>query len=360
MKKIIHYYPRAFVGNGGVTIAVWRILKSLKKNYDLYIAYDQNLIKKQPLEIKNIKKIQTKHYLSGKFQIPSNFLKNFDKNTIIFLHSGLLLKNIFVALYANKIGAKLILVPHGCYDPTLLKYNKLLKKFFIYFEKFIFKNLFFFQAFTKLDKKNISKVFNKNKIKIIPLPIEVKKNKVLKVIKKNYFSYVGRYDIETKGLDLLIEAYKLVPKNIRIPIIMHGTNGKNSTINDVKNLVKKNKMEKYFKIKGPIYGEKKIRFQSSSLMTIQLSRWDAFPLSVWESISLKVPCLISDHNASVDIVKENNFGIVTNLKINEIKKKIVYILLNKKKIRNLIRNNNYINNKLSYNAINEKYNKLFI
>ena len=126
MKKIIHYYPRAFVGNGGVTIAVWRILKSLKKNYDLYIAYDQNLIKKQPLEIKNIKKIQTKHYLSGKFQIPSNFLKNFDKNTIIFLHSGLLLKNIFVALYANKIGAKLILVPHGCYDPTLLKYNKLI------------------------------------------------------------------------------------------------------------------------------------------------------------------------------------------------------------------------------------------
>lgn len=359
MKKIIHYYPRAFVGNGGVTIAVWKILKSLKKDYDLHIAYDQDLIKNQPLEIKNIKKIPTKHYLNGKFQIPSNFLKNFDKNTIVFLHSGLLLKNIFVALLAYKIGAKVILIPHGCYDPTLLNYNWFLKKLFILLEKFIFKKLFFFQAFTKKDKKNISTVFNKHKIKIVPLPIEIKKTKFLKATKKNYFSYVGRYDIKTKGIDLLINAYRLIPENLRIPIIMHGTNGKSSNIYDVKNLVKKNKMEKYIKVKGPIYGKKKIKFQISSLMSIQLSRWDAFALSVWESISLKVPCLISDRNTSSEIVKENNLGIVTNLNINEIKKKINYVLLNKKKIKNLIRNNSYITKNLSYNAINEKYNKLF-
>ena len=72
-------------------------------------------------------------------------------------------------------------------------------------------------------------------------------------------------------------------------------------------------------------------------MSIQLSRWDAFPLSIWESISLKVPCFISNQNASSDIVKENNFGIVTNLKISEIKKKIIYVLSNKNKIRNLIK-----------------------
>ena len=140
----------------------------------MYIAYDQNLLKKQPLEIKEIKKIPTKHYLSGKFQIPSNFLKNFNKNTIVFLHSGLLLKNIFVALYAYKIGAKVILVPHGSYNPTLLKYNRLLKKLFILLEKFIFKNFFFFKPSPK-KIKNISMVFNKHKIKIVPLPIEIKK-----------------------------------------------------------------------------------------------------------------------------------------------------------------------------------------
>lgn len=359
MKKIIHYYPRAFVGNGGVTIAVWKFIKSLKKNNNVHIAYDQNFIRKQPLEVKGIKKIPLKHYFGGKFYLPSNFLKNFDRNTIIFLHSGLLLRNIIVALYAYKIKAKVVLIPHGCYDQTLLKYNWFLKKIVIYFERFVFKKIFFFQAFTKLDKKNISKVFNKHKIKIVPIPIEIEKKK-FKVVKQNYFSYVGRYDIETKGIDLLIEAYKLVPESLRIPIIMHGTNGKNTDINDVKNLVRDKNMEKYFKIKGPIYGEKKIKFQSSSLMSIQLSRWDAFSLSVWETISLNVPCLISDRNACSDIVKENNFGIVTNLNIEKIKKNLIYVLLNKNMFKNLIKNNNYIKSKLSNKAINEKYNEIFI
>ena len=142
-------------------------------------------------------------------------------------------------MFAYKIGAKVILIPHGCYDPTLLNFNWFQKKLFILLEKFIFKKLFFFQAFTKKDKKNISMVFNKHKIKIVPLPIEIKKTKFLKAAKKNYFSYVGRYDIKTKGIDLLINAYRLIPENLRIPIIMHGTNGKSSSINDVKNLVKK-------------------------------------------------------------------------------------------------------------------------
>ena len=125
----------------------------------------KNIIKRS-IDI-GVKKIPTKHYFNGKFQIPSNFLKNFDQETVVFIHSGLLLKNIFAAIYAYKINAKVVLIPHGCYHPTLLTYNSFIKKFFIFFEKFFFKKLFFIQAFTKLDKKNIVKVYKKNHIKII-------------------------------------------------------------------------------------------------------------------------------------------------------------------------------------------------
>ena len=186
MKKIIHYYPRAFVGNGGVTIAVWQILRSLKKDYDLHIAYDQDLIQNQPLQIKNIKKIPTKHYLNGKFQIPSNFLKNFDKNTIVFLHSGLLLKNIFVALFAYKIGAKVILIPHGCYDPTLLNFNWFQKKLFILLEKFIFKNFFFFRLLLKKIKRIYQWFLTNIKSKLFLCLLKLK-NQILKAAKKLFF-----------------------------------------------------------------------------------------------------------------------------------------------------------------------------
>ena len=44
--------------------------------------------------------------------------------------------------------------------------------------------------------------------------------------------------METKGLDLLIKTYEMLPNELKIPIIMHGTNGKKTNINDVKNYVK--------------------------------------------------------------------------------------------------------------------------
>ena len=77
MKKIIHYYPRAFVGNGGVTIAVWKFIRSLKNNKNVYIAYDRNFIRKQPLEIKGIKKNPIKTLLWRKILLSVKFFKKF-------------------------------------------------------------------------------------------------------------------------------------------------------------------------------------------------------------------------------------------------------------------------------------------
>ena len=50
IKNIINYYPRAYVGNGGVPSAMWKYMDAYKKNHiNSYVAYDQNLYKKQPL-----------------------------------------------------------------------------------------------------------------------------------------------------------------------------------------------------------------------------------------------------------------------------------------------------------------------
>lgn len=358
MRNIIHYYPRAFVGNGGVTIAVWRFIKAFKnKGNNIWIAFDKSLDDKQPLEIKGTKRIKVKHFFNGRYSLPENFLKNFNKNTIVILHSGFLIRNIIVSLYALKIGAKAILVPHGCYDPILLKEKFLLKRIFIFIEKYIYKYLFFIQAFTEKDKKNIAKIFKNNRIEVIPVPIPVLNQSKFKKGKKNYFSYVGRYEMETKGLDLLIKTYEMLPNELKIPIIMHGTNGKKTNINDVKNYVKEKKQQNYIKVLGPIYGHKKLNFIKSSYMTIQLSRWDCFPLSVFESIALGVPCLLSKNATISELIKKNKLGFITDLNIKSIIRKLIYIIRNKKKIINMIKKSYFIEEQLSSRAIKEKFYK---
>ena len=92
-------------------------------------------------------------------------------------------------------------------------------------------------------------------------------------------------------------------------------------------------------------------------MTIQLSRWDCFPLSVFESIALGVPCLLSKNATISELIKKNKLGFITDLNIKSIIRKLIYIIRNKKKIINMIKKSYFIEEQLSSRAIKEKFYK---
>ena len=353
IKNVINYYPRAYVGNGGVTVALWKYAEAYKnKQVNSYVAFDSKLESKQPLEIKGIKKIKVNHYLFSRFRFPVNFLKNFTKDTVLILHSGYLIYNLVAAYYAGKRHIKTILIPHGASHSNVLKKNPLIKKIFIFFESIIYKKLDFVQAYNYEDLKHLKKIFEKNKILIIPIPIKVDKKSSKKKIKiGKYFSYIGRYDIHTKGLDLLIQAYKEVPKRLRIPIILHGRDCKYGTKNDLIKLVKNEKLDNIIKVRGPIYGKEKEKFLSNSFMGIFLSRNDGFIIGAMEHFAKNKPCLVSKKATIWKMIKKNNLGLVTDLKIKTIKNNICLILKDKNKILRKYKTQDFIKKNLSNEAI---------
>ena len=362
IKNIINYYPRAYVGNGGVTSAMWKYIEAYKKELvNSYVAFDESLYKKQPLEVKEVKKIKVKHYLFWRFRFPENFLKDFSEETILILHSGYLFYNMIAAHYATKQNIKTVLIPHGAYHPTVLKKNTFFKILFIFLESFIFKKLYLIQAFNSEDLKHLKKIFKKTKISIIPTPIVIKKEKKKKNVlnKGKYFSYMGRYDIYTKGLDLLIKAYKEVPKDLRIPIILHGVDGKYGTKKDVTQLVKNENLDKIIKVKGAIYGNEKDNFLSKSFMGIFLSRNDGFPIAVMEHFAKNKPCLISKEATIWKMTKKNNLGLVTDLQIKSIKDIFCTILKNKTTFAKIYKPKKFIEKNLNNNVINETFYKNF-
>ena len=362
IKNIINYYPRAYVGNGGVTVAMWKYIEAYKKKYvNLYVAFDKNLHKEQSLVIKGVKKIKVKHHLFGGFRFPENFLKNFSEETILILHSGYLFHNMVAAFYAKNKKIKIVLIPHGAYHPNVIKKNFLLKKIFIFLESFVYKKLYLIQAYNSEDLKHLKKTFKKNKISVIPIPITIKKEKKKKnkLNKGKYFSYMGRYDIYTKGLDLLIKAYKEVPKDLRIPIILHGVDGKYGTKKDVIQLVKNENLDKIIKVKGAIYGNEKDNFLSKSFMGIFLSRNDGFPIAVMEHFAKNKPCLISKEATIWKMTKKNNLGLVTDLQIKSIKDIFCTILKNKTTFAKIYKPKKFIENNLNNNVINETFYKNF-
>lgn len=354
--NIIHYYHRALIGNGGVTNSLWSMCRAYyDKKIKTYVAYDKKLEKKKlKFHSKKVIKLPTRHFLSGIFKFPDNFLKSFNKeNTILCVHSGFIISNLIIIIFARIRKIKVILIPHGCYDPYVLNKKKILKLIWISIEKFIYKNFVIFQVFSEKDKKNIKKIFDKNKVIVVPQPISL--YKIIKTKKKkSYISYLGRYDIETKGLDILIESYKLVSKNLRIPLIMHGTPGRKDDATNIKKIIKKNDLQSWIKVKGPIYGNKKINFLLNSKLAVYPSRYDNFPLSLFEALSLNVKCIVSENMMISDFLKKNNLCLISKNTPKNISKYITDFL--NKKI--LLKSNSRIFIKKNLN--NKIIKKLFL
>ncbi|MES2474547.1 MAG: glycosyltransferase family 4 protein [Verrucomicrobiota bacterium] len=103
--------------------------------------------------------------------------------------------------------------------------------------------------------------------------------------------YLGRLDVRTKGLDLLLQAFAQarLPK---VRLILAGPDW-NHGKQDLESLAKRLGCRDQIEFPGAVYGENKERMLASADLFVATSRWDAFNLSVVEALARGIPTLIS-------------------------------------------------------------------
>ena len=123
------------------------------------------------------------------------------------------------------------------------------------------------------------------------------------------FVYVGRISLE-KGSDLLLEYFSTHPE---YNIHLYGgiIDGQKQVFEPYKNY--KNIIFHGFVPKVEI--QKHIKHYH---VGIHLSRFDAYSLAVGERIGCGLPVIVSDHTGNMDDVRNEQFGIVTSLDLQEI------------------------------------------
>ncbi len=126
------------------------------------------------------------------------------------------------------------------------------------FFNYIFKvtSLFCDQIFvhTKMAKNILVNDYQIDSKKISNIPIPIPKEKVLKKKQKKYFFYFG-YMVRRKGLDYIINGFSdFVKKSPKTPfqLILAGgvIKGQEKALEEVRNLIKKKKLDKKIKIVG--------------------------------------------------------------------------------------------------------------
>lgn len=113
----------------------------------------------------------------------------------------------------------------------------------------------------------------------------------LKRKKSKHILFLGRFDMNQKGIDLLLRAYAEKKAEINYPLIIVGVGPDNKKI---KKMIKDLNLEKYVRLQGPEYGEEKMKLLSEALFVAIPSRSESFSLFTLEAIASGSPVVIFD------------------------------------------------------------------
>ena len=242
--------------------------------------------------------------------------------------------------------------PHGSFGKAALqksKYKKLiankviLRMFMRRAKGYIFLN--------ESEKKDAQ--FHTNNDIIIPNGIVEREIKPLCADNKECsFYFIGRYDINHKGLDYLFDALDILEnKGVSIIFNLYGK-GNESEEQYINSRISKYKAVQ-IKNCGAIYGEAQSKELEQCGIMVLTSRYEGFPMTVLEAWKYGNPCLVTPGTNVYKEVASNGLGWAVELSVQHIADMIVKAQndynLNKKQY--IIACKNYVKNNYSWKSL---------
>ncbi len=233
------------------------------------------------------------------------YLTNYNPD-IVIIHDFYYYQYAIIAFWLKRLHIPFVLEPHGAFGQQAMKKSRL--------KKWIANNTLFrilidgaeAFIFTNEGERNDAE-YKKNKVFVVPNGVEAKvvdcqKWKCFAVGEDPIFYFLGRYDINHKGLDYLFDALDILDsKKERIIVNMYGI-GSEEELSYVHKRIAKIKNLKV-EDKGTIYDDEKVIALRKANILVLTSRYEGSPMTILDALSYGNPCLVTPGtNVAEDIV----------------------------------------------------------
>lgn len=258
------------------------------------------------------------HYLDNRKVI--DFLKE-EKPDIAIIHSFFHIEYVEVADALIKERIPFFVEPHGAFGNSAMKksrFKKMVANATIFRKQIKFAVGYIFTNKAEMEDS----VYRTPRDLIIcngvlPEVIYAANQKPIETISNPVFYFLGRFDVNHKGLDYLFDALDIIDRKkivLKIRIFGTGTDEQimyvNKRISAYKNLQIKNL--------GTIYGsEKKAALEGCNIL-ILTSRYEGSPMTILDGLSYGNPCVVTPGTNVADELVKNNVGWKTDLDSKQI------------------------------------------
>jgi glycosyltransferase involved in cell wall biosynthesis len=288
----------------------------------------------------------------------------FSNPDLVIIHGIYDLKVLSYYLIHIKNKLPYISIPHGGLTFESQKKSNMKKKIV---NLFVFKKYFLnaevVQFLSNIEKNESLKYYRK--AIVAGNGINVQNNNLYSVKKRDIFKfvYIGRLELNHKGLDMMLEAINLNKKFLEennVTFYLCGIDY-NKTYDYLVNYINNNLLDKIVSIdKKGAFGIDKINKLLDADFFIQTSRLEGLSLAILEVLSLGIPSLITEGVGMGKIYKEYDCGIVANNNAESISKKIEEACLLPIEVRKDMSKNAFLlSKKFEWDYVTQKTIKLY-
>ncbi len=227
---------------------------------------------------------------------------------------------------AEALGIPYIVVPRCQMTEKYIK-NKHLKKVVasaLLFKR-IAKKAVSVQFLTEQEKED-SKEFYSGKSFIMPNGIKIQEECAQIGTEPVVGTFIGRYSVWQKGLDLLFEAVekeKDLLKQHNIIFKLYGPDERTGSSETIREMVMEKGLDELVSVNGPVFDEDKKNALLNSSFFVHTSRFEGMPMSVLDALSYGLPCLVTQGSNVREVIEDNDAGWGADNSVESIQQALV-------------------------------------
>lgn len=259
------------------------------------------------------------------------FINSNEYDVVIGVEGSL---SLLLAIISPKIACKTIGWQHNSTKAYFKEPNKYLWKREALFEKYI-KNLDKYVVLTEQDKCELENMININNCVRIYNPLSFSSIQKSRGDKRNIL-FVGRLVEEQKGLDLLIEAFKIINSaDDKWNLIIVGDGPDKEKL--IK-MINESGLNNNIFIKEPTNNI--VEYYLNSSIFVSTSRWEGFGLVIIEAMECGLPVVAFNNSGPKEIIDKNNENgiLINDYNVNELAYNIIKLMKNKGKREEISQN----------------------
>jgi len=249
-------------------------------------------------------------------------------NDVIFhLHGGWIPTFYKVGKTIKENKLTYFLTAHGAYNRIAMKRSFWIKKlYFQLFEKYVIKHASSVHCIGQSEVSGLNGLFSSAKAALLPYGFEANFNQKPGKDEQGKFiiGFVGRLDIYTKGLDLLLDAFKKFREQIPNSELWIVGDSKEKEV--LLRSINQKAIGKHTILWGSKFGAEKDQIMEQMDVFAHPSRNEGLPSAVLEACAMGIPCVVSEATNVGQFIANYNAGIsVENESADKLFKAIVQL-----------------------------------